>query len=127
MTNPIPPSLNRKDEVTPEVHFKTTNQQTHDDKYPYQDLYNDPVGLRHNRPMANYRVNYISDVVERLNAKPRRPLTMAYQKTEYKDEFLTDKADPSYEFERTLHTGPRNYLLRDEVDLGPTRVIILYN
>ena len=49
---------------------------------------------------------------------------MGYQKTEYKDGFHAEP-DLAYEFERSLHSGPRNYLLKDEIDLGPTRVRLI--
>ena len=64
--NEVSVALNSKDEITPEIHFETTNKKLHDNKYPYQDLYNDPVGMRHTKPMSNYKVNYIADVVEKV-------------------------------------------------------------
>ncbi len=114
--------MNTKDEVTPETHFTTTHKTFHDNKFPNQDLYNDPVPLRQVKPMANYRVNYMSDVVEKLNSKPRRPLTMAFQGSEYKGEFDSKDAEVNYEFDRPLHSGSKGYLISDELLTGPTKV-----
>jgi hypothetical protein len=118
--------LNYKDEVTPEVHYTTTNKTFHDNKYPNQDLYNVPVPLRQVKPQANYHVNYIADVVEKLNSKPRRPLTMAFQTSEYKNNFDSKDAEVTYEFDRPLHSGPKNYLISDELYSGPTKVVDLF-
>lgn len=100
--------------------------------------------LRHAKPISNYRVNYIADVVEKvdisqdktnvitlifnnfsikkLNSKPRRPLTMAFQKSEYKNEFEAIEPEVTYEFDRPLHSGPQDYFLKDELTSGPTKV-----
>ena len=105
---------------------QTTNKTFHDNKYPNQDLYNDPIPLRQVKPMANYRVNYIGDVVEKLNSKPRRPLTMAFQTSEYKNEFDAKDAEVGYEFDRPMHTDPKNYFISDDLYSGPTKVNIFH-
>ena len=58
--------MNCGDEVKPETHFVTTTNTTHDNKFPYGDAYNDPVGLRQTLPIPSYKVNYIGDVVEKV-------------------------------------------------------------
>ena len=100
----------------------TTNKTFHDNKYPNQDLYNVPVPLRQVKAQASYHVNYIGDVVEKLNSKPRRPLTMAFQTSEYKNEFDGKDPEVTHEFDRPLHSGPKNYLISDELYSGPTKV-----
>lgn len=119
--NPIPPSLNVDDEVKPEVFYQTTHKTYHDNKYPYQGIYNEAVGLRQTKPIPSYKVNYIGDVVEKLNSKPRRPLTMAFQGSEYKSEFANKTDDVTYEFDRKTSIGPPGFLLRDELTSGPTK------
>ena len=66
MNNPIPQALNEKDEVLPETHFSTTHKAFHDNKFPNQDLYNEPLALRQTKPLPSYKVNYIQDVVEKV-------------------------------------------------------------
>lgn len=64
--DPIPRTLNVKDEVLPEIHFQTTHKVLHDNKFPNQDLYNDPVSLRHGKPLPSYKVNYMYEVVDKV-------------------------------------------------------------
>jgi len=119
--DPIPPSLNSKDQVLPNIHFATTNNTYHDNKYPNQDLYNDALALKQVKPLPSYKVNYLYDVVEKLNAKPRRPLTMAFQKSEYKNQYEEQESELAYEFDRPLHG--RNYLDEDEKTNKFTEII----
>ncbi|CAF0873452.1 unnamed protein product [Brachionus calyciflorus] len=116
--DPIPQALNVKDEILPEIHFQTTNKVLHDNKFPNQDLYNDPVSLRHAKPLPSYKVNYMYEVVDKLNAKPRRPLTMAFQESEYKKEFEPREDELTYLMDRPIHR--KNYLFDDEVNLKLT-------
>jgi len=85
LMDPIPVSLNTKNEVLPDTHYATTTKISHDNKFPNQDLYNEALSLKQTKALPCYKVNYINDLVEKLNAKPRRPLTMAFQKSEMKD------------------------------------------
>ena len=110
---PIPPSLNTKNQVLPDTHFETTNKRFHDNKYPNQDLYNEALSLKQTKALPCYKVNYLNDLVEKLNSKPRRPLTMAFQKSEYKDGFEDKDSELFYELERPLHR--ENYLFEDEI------------
>ena len=64
--DPIPPALNNRDQVLPDIHFSTTNKTFHDNKFPNQDLYNDPVSLRNIKALPSYKVNYLYDVVEKV-------------------------------------------------------------
>jgi hypothetical protein len=66
---PIPKSLNLKDQVLPEVHFQTTKEAFHDNKFPNQDLYNDPLSLRQTKALPSYKVNYLADTVEKVRSK----------------------------------------------------------
>ena len=63
---PIPKSLNLKDQVLPEVHFQTTKEAFHDNKFPNQDLYNDALSLRQTKALPSYKVNYLADTVEKV-------------------------------------------------------------
>jgi hypothetical protein len=63
---PIPPSLNCRNEILPSDFYKTTAKAFHDEKFPNQDLYNDPVIHRQAKAMPSYKVNYIADVVEKV-------------------------------------------------------------
>lgn len=110
--DPIPKTLNVKDQVLPETHFQTTTKVFHDNKFPNQDIYNEPLSLRQTKALPSYKVNYIFDVVEKLNSKPRRPLTMAFQKSEYKNEYEEVESELAYEYDRPLHT--KKYLINDE-------------
>jgi len=112
LMDPIPPSLNSKSQVLPKDHFTTTANTFHDNKFPNQDLYNDALSLKQVKPLPSYKVNYIYDVVEKLNSKPRRPLTMAFQKSEYKDLYEEHDSELAYELDRPIHA--RNYLDEDE-------------
>lgn len=64
--DPIPPSLNSKDQVLPQTHYTTTHKSYHDNKFPNQDLYNDALSLKHVKPLPSYKVNYMYDVVEKV-------------------------------------------------------------
>lgn len=110
--DPIPVSLNTKNEVLPDTHYSTTNKTFHDNKYPNQDLYNEALSLKQTKALPCYKVNYINDLVEKLNSKPRRPLTMGFQKSEYKDLYDESESEMFYELERPLHR--ENYLYEDE-------------
>lgn len=112
LMNPIPVTLNAKNEVLPNTHYATTTNTTHDNKYPNQDLYNEALALKQVKPLPCYKVNYINDLVEKLNSKPRRPLTMAFQQSEMKDGYELDDSEMAYEFDRQLHR--ENYLFEDE-------------
>ena len=68
--DPIPKSLNVKDQVLPETHFQTTTKVFHDNKFPNQDLYNDPLAMRQTKPLPSYKVNYIYDVIEKVKFFP---------------------------------------------------------
>lgn len=61
----------------------------------------------------------------KLNAKPRRPLSMAFQKSEYKDEFEPTPNELTYEFDRPIH--PKLYLHDDEVNEKLTEVSAIGN
>jgi hypothetical protein len=65
--DPIPNSLNLKDQVLPDTHFQTTTKVFHDNKFTNQDLYNDPLSMRQIKPLPSYKVNYIYDVLEKVN------------------------------------------------------------
>jgi hypothetical protein len=69
INDPIPQSLNVKDQVLPSIHFQTTNNTYHDNKFPNQEVYNDPLSLKHIKPLPSYKVNYIYDVVEKVYNK----------------------------------------------------------
>lgn len=68
INDPIPQALNTKDQVLPNIHFETTNKVYHDNKYPNQEIYNDPLSLKHTKPLPSYKVNYINDVVEKVTS-----------------------------------------------------------
>lgn len=112
LREPVPVSLNTKNEVLPETHYLTTNKNFHDNKYPNQDLYNEALSLKQTKALPCYKVNYINDLVEKLNSKPRRPLTMAFQNSEYKDQYEDKDSEMFYELERPIHR--ENYLFEDE-------------
>jgi len=65
--DPIPPSLNSKNQVLPNIHYTTTAKLFHDNKYPNQDLYNEALALKQVKPLPSYKVNYLYDVVEKVN------------------------------------------------------------
>ncbi len=69
-----------------------------------------------------YRVFFL-----KLNAKPRRPLTMAFQKSEYKDHYEPTESELIYLMDRPIH--PRNYLYDDEIEhkLTEVKLIIFVN
>lgn len=110
--DPVPVSLNQKNEVLPGTHYETTNNKFHDNKYPNQDLYNEALSLKQTKALPCYKVNYINDLVEKLNSKPRRPLTMAFQQSEYKEGYEPAESELFYELERPNHR--ENYLFEDE-------------
>lgn len=110
--DPIPVSLNTKNQVLPDTHFATTNKTFHDNKYPNQDLYNEALSLKQTKALPCYKVNYINDLVEKLNSKPRRPLTMAFQQSEYKQQYEDQESEMFYELNRPIHR--ENYLFEDE-------------
>lgn len=112
LRDPIPVSLNGKNEVLPNTHYATTTNTMHDNKYPNQDLYNEALSLKQTKALPCYKVNYINDLVEKLNSKPRRPLTMAFQQSEYKEGYEFDESEMAYELDRPLHR--ENYLFEDE-------------
>lgn len=112
LMDPIPPSLNTKTEVRPNIHFETTNNKFHDNKYPNQDVYNEALSLKQTKALPCYKVNYLNDLVEKLNSKPRRPLTMAFQKSEYKNEYEDMDSEMVYNLDRPIHR--ENYLFEDE-------------
>ena len=64
--DPIPPSINSKDQVLPNIHYSTTAKTYHDNKYPNQDLYNEALALKQVKPLPSYKVNYLYDVVEKV-------------------------------------------------------------
>ena len=64
--DPIPPSLNSKDQILPDIHYSTTNHTYHDNKYPNQDLYNEALALKQVKPLPSYKVNYMFDVIEKV-------------------------------------------------------------
>ena len=113
--------MNRKDEITPEVHFETTNKVFHDNKFPNQDVYNDPLSMRHTKPLPSYKVNYMYDLVEKLNSKPRRPLTMGFQASEYKNEYENHESELAYVNDRPIHEI--KYFYEDEQERKLTEVI----
>lgn len=64
--DPIPASINSKDQVLPNIHYSTTAKTYHDNKYPNQDLYNEALALKQVKPLPSYKVNYLYDVVEKV-------------------------------------------------------------
>ncbi len=112
LMDPIPVSLNTKNEVLPDTHYATTTKISHDNKFPNQDLYNEALSLKQTKALPCYKVNYINDLVEKLNAKPRRPLTMAFQKSEMKDVYELEDSEMAYALDRPIHR--ENYLFEDE-------------
>ena len=96
----------------PQHHYTTTNKSYHDNKYPNQDIYNEALSLKQTKALPCYKVNYINDLVEKLNSKPRRPLTMGFQTSEYKDLYEDKDSELFYNLERPIHR--ENYLFEDE-------------
>lgn len=67
-----------------------------------------------------HKFNPVFDVCLKLNSKPRRPLTMGFQKSEYKDEYEPTANELAYEFDRPIR--PKLYLYDDEVNTKLTEV-----
>ncbi|CAF0916173.1 unnamed protein product [Didymodactylos carnosus] len=89
LTDPLPPKLACADEITPEQHFKSTNSLYFDNKYPQQEIYNDQIH-HHRKAPAHWKIK-----AHGWN----RSLTMANQKSEYKQEFDA-KENMKYELDR---------------------------
>ena len=49
---------------------------------------------------------------KKLNSKPRRPLTMAFQKSEYKDTYEDHESEMAYLYDRPIH--PEVHVNKDE-------------
>ncbi|CAF1605150.1 unnamed protein product [Adineta ricciae] len=110
-TDPLPPRLRSADEVTPVQHYKTTNAIYHDNKYPQQETYNDQINI-HKKAPALWKVNYMSDFVEKLKAHGwSHPLTMGHQKSEYKEEY---DSKPNMKSELDRIDGQLPYLTRPD-------------
>jgi hypothetical protein len=63
------------------------------------------------------------NVVEKLNSKPRRPLTMAFQKSEYKQEYEDIESELAYEMDRPYRAENNSYLIQDEKYNENTKLI----
>lgn len=118
--NPIPKTLNSKDQILPGVRFQTTTDSAHDNKFANDTVYNDPMSMRNTKALPCYKVNYMNDLVEKLNSKPRRPLTMGFQKSEMKQEYEETGGELAYEYDRPIR--PNAYLIDDEHNETDTQV-----
>jgi len=96
--------------------YQTTTSTAHDYK-PSETILQQPV---HKKAPGSWRVNYTLDAIDKLNEKPwRRPLTMGYQCSEMKAQYM---GQPEAISSVIPHSGnPQPPTLADHFSDGPTK------
>ncbi|KAM4703276.1 stabilizer of axonemal microtubules 3 [Rhinophrynus dorsalis] len=122
LSNPLPPVLQKSDEVTAYDEllntYETTTGSVHNRKYP---------GGALSQPMfpiapSHWKINYNKDFWEKIKLRPwRTPLKTEHQCSEMKSEFQGRQAPPPL---NTFASGPMPFSLENHHNKGPSQSIV---